>query len=299
MKNFPMFLKMQDRRVIVIGGGEQAAQKTRLMLKTEAEIVLYAETLEPELAGLAAQGAIVHRCGAPDAAAFTSAILVFSATDCPKLGAQHAALAKQTNTLINVVDMPEFCEAMTPSIVDRDPVVVAIGTEGTAPVLGRLIKSDIEALLEPELGAFARFAGRMRAQVAQKIDIAERRFFWRWVFSGAARKEFRAGHHLHAFEIVKTAIEQSQLESGAGSTEWLCVESQNTDDITLGGLRKLQEADTIFYARHKHDRVLELARRDAVRVAYDTALPKQQIAALSGQGNTVVLFDAEPSSRLQ
>lgn len=140
MKTFPMFLRMAGRRVLIIGGGEQAAQKVRLILKTEAEIVVLADCLCSELQMFLEDRKITHLNEPLTVDMLRSAILTFSATGCAGAGSAHAALAKEANALINVVDMPEHCEAMTPSIVDRDPLVVAIGTEGNAPILGRQIK---------------------------------------------------------------------------------------------------------------------------------------------------------------
>lgn len=132
MKTFPMFLKMAGRRVVIFGGGEQAAQKTRLMLKTEAEIVVVAAELEPELAGLASGGRIRHWTKVtPDL--FENTALVFVATGDRATDEPLAALARAAGVVTNVVDAPDLCDAFTPSIVDRDPLVVAIGTEGAAP----------------------------------------------------------------------------------------------------------------------------------------------------------------------
>ena len=128
MKTFPMFLQMAGRRVVIAGCGEQAAQKTRLMLKTEAVIEVLAPQLEPELAELAAQGRVIQRAGPITPASFADTALCFIATGCPGMDAALHDLAKIAGATVNVVDQPELCDAITPSIVDRDPVVVAIGT---------------------------------------------------------------------------------------------------------------------------------------------------------------------------
>ena len=162
MKTFPMFLQMQGRRVIIAGGGEQAAQKCRLILKTEATITMLAPTLDPELADLHGQGRIEWSDAPICASDFTDAALVFIATGCPAADASLHGLAKSVGAVVNVVDQPHLCDAITPSIGDRSPVVVAIGTEGTAPVLARQIKTRDEEMLEPRLGDLAALAGRLR-----------------------------------------------------------------------------------------------------------------------------------------
>lgn len=269
MKTFPMFLKMSGRRVLIIGGGEQAAQKARLVLKTEANVCVLADTLDLELAGLAADGRITHLNEPLTTTLLQSAILVFSATGCAGAGAAHAALARAANTVINVVDMPEYCEAMTPSIVDRDPLVVAIGTEGNAPILGRQIKSRIETLLEPRLGTLVAFAGRMRPAVARTVPQSKRRGFWKRVFDGPVRREFAAGNERRALGMLKAQIAAPGAAPDApGCLSTVVAPAPEPDLVTLRTLRQLQEADVIFYEAGLHDGILELARRDAERTAY-------------------------------
>ena len=192
MKTFPMFLQMAGRRVVIVGGGEQAAQKARLMLKTEAQLVLVAQDLDAELAALVAQGRAQH-VTALSVSVFEGAALVFVATGCVGLDYAAHALAKAAGAVVNVVDRPALCDAVTPSIVDRDPVVVAISTEGTAPVLARQIRARMETLLEPALGELAALAGRLRPEVGQRIAQRERRFFWEWVFTGPPRQAMARG----------------------------------------------------------------------------------------------------------
>ena len=296
MKNFPMFLRMADRRALIIGGGEQAAQKARLILKTDAEVVVLAETLEAELQAYADEGRILHLTGPLTVELLNSAKLVFSATGCAGAGAAHAAIAKDVNALINVVDMPELCEAMSPSIVDRAPLIVAIGTEGSAPVLGRQIKTHIETMLEPNLGSFAAFSGRMRSSVAYMIDQNQRRNFWRWVFADAPRKAFQAGKEREAMLLVKDQIQLHGTEiEHKNSLQFITAAVPDSDLTTLRDVKKLQEADIIFYERGLHEPILELARRDAERVGYEAAPDTYEqmlgsFSSLQADGNDVVVI---------
>lgn len=267
MKNFPMFLKMDGRRILIIGGGEQAAQKARLALKTCAEIVVVADTLDPDLAALVADGRIRHKSPILNETLFANTQLCFVATGCKGADAAWHAIAKAAGVLVNVVDYPELCEAMTPSIVDRDPVVIAIGTEGTAPVLGRQIKSRIEETLEPGLGVFASFAGSMRDAVAMRIPHKERRAFWRWVFQGGPRELFKRGNEREARGLIKEAIQTGEFD-GRDETG-LCVISVRdlpADLMTLRAVNRLQNADRIYYDDEIAPDILELARRDAERM---------------------------------
>jgi len=135
MKTFPMFLQLAGRRVVIVGGGELAAQKARLILKTQAQLEVWAPKLDPELLDLAKAGRIIHQTAQISPSSFADTALVFVATGCPGIDMALHALAKDVGATVNVVNQPDLCDAITPSIVDRDPVVVAIGTEGTARCL--------------------------------------------------------------------------------------------------------------------------------------------------------------------
>lgn len=267
MNTFPMFLQMAGRRVVILGGGEQAAQKTRLMLKTEAEIVIYAPALDAELLALANAGKIRHETGPITANCFAGTALVFVATGCPGSDAALHAVAKAGGATVNVVDQPHLCDAITPSIVDRDPVVVAIGTEGTAPVLARQIKTQIEQTLEPRLGDLAAVAGRLRDAAAARLGPRARRDLWRWVFSDEPRRTHARGAERDAAALIKNAIATGCFGTATGGSVALVGAGPGAKDlITLRGVQRLQEADIIFYDRLVDPEILDLARRDAERV---------------------------------
>tara|TARA_R110002051_G_scaffold1609_1_gene8855 strand:- start:2164 stop:3543 length:1380 start_codon:yes stop_codon:yes gene_type:complete len=267
MKTFPMFLQMQGRRVVIAGGGEQAAQKCRLIAKTEAQITVLAHALDPELADLREQGRIAWRDAAIAPDSFANAVLVFVATGCPAADACLHALAKAAGAVVNVVDQPALCDALTPSIVDRSPVVVAIGTEGTAPVLARQIKTKVEEMLEPRLGDLAALAGRLRARAVQRLGPRARRDLWRWVFNGPARQAHAQGAERETARIIKQAIDTGALvENDVGSVALVGAGPGAKDLITLRGVQRLQEADVIYYDRLIDPEILDLARRDAERV---------------------------------
>ncbi|WP_308917935.1 siroheme synthase CysG [Jannaschia sp. LMIT008] len=266
MKSFPMFLALSGRRVVIAGGGEAAAQKMRLMLKTEARIEILAPAIDEEIAAAVAAGRAVHRTGPVSPAAFEGAALVFVCTGSPGADACLHALAKEAGALVNVVDRPALCDATTPSIVDRDPVVVAIGTEGTAPVLARRIKTEIEGMLDPRLGAFAALAGRLRTSVARHVAPSRRRAFWAWAMEGPWQR-FRSGAERETAAALKAAIRAGGPDEEAGGRIDLVGAGPGARDLlTMRAVRRLQEADVIFYDRLVDPDVLELARRDAERV---------------------------------
>jgi len=267
LKTFPMFLATSGRRIVICGGAEQAAQKARLALKTDARIEVAALELDAELAGLEAEGRIVWRKGpiAPDL--FRDCVLVFVATGCPGTDAALHALAKEAGALVNVVDQPHLCDAITPSIVDRDPLVVAIGTEGAAPVLARQIKTRLEEMLEPRLGELVALAARTRDAAAMRLPPAMRRALWRWAFDGAPRRAHAAGREREAARMIKAAIEAGgPPDRREGFVSLIGAGPGPRDLVTLRAVQRLQEADVIYYDASIDAGVLELARRDAERV---------------------------------
>ncbi|PJI92725.1 uroporphyrin-III C-methyltransferase/precorrin-2 dehydrogenase/sirohydrochlorin ferrochelatase [Yoonia maricola] len=267
MKTFPMFLQMAGRKVVIVGGQEQAAQKARLILKSEAEVTLLAPSLDAELADLVAAGRVTHDTGAIMPESFVDTALVFVASGCPGADMALHALAKAGGAVVNVVDQPHLCDAITPSIVDRDPVVVAIGTEGTAPVLARQIKTKLEETLEPRLGDLASLAGRLRGAAAARLAPRLRRDLWRWVFNDSPRRMFTGGAERDAAKLIKTAIETGGFGNDTGGSVALVGAGPGAKDlITLRGVQRLQEADVIYYDRLLDPEILELARRDAERV---------------------------------
>ncbi|MEL6644232.1 MAG: siroheme synthase CysG [Pseudomonadota bacterium] len=307
MQSFPMFIKTTGRRVVIAGGGEQAAQKARLILKSDAQIVLAAPELDAELSGLVGQGRASHHTGAITPDTFRGSALTFVATGCPGADAAIHALAKEGGALVNVVDRPALCDAITPAIVDRDPVVVAIGTEGTAPVLGRSIKTQIETLLHPRIGALAALAGRLRGAVAERIPQAGRRAYWAWAFRGEPATLFASGQEEVATRLLKSAIAEGRVPDAGGQGHIALVGAGPgaSDLMTLRAVERLQEADVIYYDRLVDDGVLELARRDAERVYVGKevgacAWPQHKISALiaseARKGRRVVrLKSGDPS----
>ncbi|SDZ59758.1 uroporphyrin-III C-methyltransferase / precorrin-2 dehydrogenase / sirohydrochlorin ferrochelatase [Jannaschia faecimaris] len=285
MHSFPMFIRTTNRRVVIAGGGEQAAQKARLMLKTDAHLTFLAEDLDAELADLVRTGRARQERGPITARSFADTAMTFIATSCPGVDVCLHTLAKAGGAAVNVVDQPALCDMTTPSIVDRDPVVVAIGTEGTAPVLARQIKTQLERMLDPRLGSFAALAGRLRGAVAAQVPRADRRAFWRWAFAEAPWHLHKTGSERAAADLLKQAIAGQETPAQTGHIALVGAGPGARDLLTLRAVERLQEADVIFYDRLVDPEVLELARRDAERVYVGKvvgahAWPQDRICAL-------------------
>lgn len=265
MQSFPMFIKTSGRRFVVAGQGEQAAQKCRLLLKTDVQIDLLANAPEDELQALINKGRVQQKSGEICPESFSGAPLVFIATGSPVADVCLHELAKQAGVLVNVVDRPALCDMTTPSIVDRDPVVVAIGTEGTAPVLARRIKTRVEQMLDPNIGRFAEAAGNLRDMASRYVPSAQRRAFWREVFTGSIWKKFKSGAERQAIAELKEMIRNRHVLPASGTVTIIDTSAGAADLISVRAVERLQEADDIFFETHSDQAILEFARRDAER----------------------------------
>ena len=215
MKRFPAFLNLADRRVVIVGGGEAAAQKARLFAAAGADLLIVAEDLAESLRSeFDARAGLLERAPAPGD--FIGAAIVVIAGAEPGEAKALAAAARAEGALVNVVDDPDLSDFITPSIVDRDEVVVAISTDGAAPVLGRRIRSKIEGLLPARLGALASFARSFRPAVAGKLAPPARRKFWERFFDGPVAARVLAGDVRGAREAMIGAINRPQADDETG-----------------------------------------------------------------------------------
>jgi uroporphyrin-III C-methyltransferase/precorrin-2 dehydrogenase/sirohydrochlorin ferrochelatase len=261
MRYFPIFYDLKDRNVVVVGGGEEALRKVRLLLKTEAKIKVIAPALHDELAAEPRVEWLARRF---EAHLLDQAALVYAAD--PHFNEQVSAAAQTRGIPVNAVDAAELSTFITPSIVDRDPVVVAIGTEGTAPVLGQGIRAKVDAMLPASLGKLAAAANELRAWVAEHVPQGNRRrAFWQRFFFGSIRESFLASE----FSSCTREIERALADEAAPAQGRVSLVGAGPGDpelLTLKAHRKLQEADVIVYDRLVGPGILELARRDAVRI---------------------------------
>ncbi len=261
MRYFPIFVDLQERKVVVVGGGEEAVRKVRLLRKTSAKIGVIAEELHAELR----DDRITWLGTIYDAALLKGAALVYSAD--PALNAQVSADAQALGIPVNAVDEADISTFIVPSIVDRDPVVIAIGTEGTAPVLGQGIRAKIDQMLPQQTGLLAATAAKLRARVAGIVPHGNRRrSFWQEFFFGAPRDALLAGDAV-AYELALGDALHGDSKPAVGRVSLVGAGPGDPELLTLKAHLKIQEADVIVYDRLVSKGVLEMARRDAVRIA--------------------------------
>ncbi|MEM1409580.1 MAG: siroheme synthase CysG [Pseudomonadota bacterium] len=281
MRYFPAFFDLDGETVLLVGGGELAVRKARLLLPSGARIHAFHAPDGSDLA--AAFGDQVTRRAEPlsDAAFERGAKLLVAATGDEAEDRRAAALARAHGVPANVVDMPELCDVVVPSIVRRGDLVVGISTGGFAPVLGRRLRERLEAMLPSKLGHVIDFAKARRRLVAEKVPGAERRAFWERFFSGPAAEAVLAGDEAQADRLFTDDMTSTTkgyvhiVGAGPGDPELL----------TIKALRVCQEADVILHDNLVTDAILDLCRRDAERIYVGKkrsvhALPQEDIGRL-------------------
>src|SRR5882724_5184181 len=179
LNTFPVSYKVQGQRIVIVGGGEEALIKARLALKTTASVVLLSRECAADFASLSITFSADFTPEQLDGTA-----LVFIA-EKSELAERVKAEARRRGIPVNVVDMPDECDFYVPAIVDRAPLTVAVSTEGDAPVLARLVRARIEAMLAPELGRLAKLAGSLRGRVAATLGKKQQRRFYEDLVTGA------------------------------------------------------------------------------------------------------------------
>ncbi len=271
MQYFPIFVDAKQLNVLVVGGGEVATRKVELMLKTPAKITVVSPDLSPSLIRLAQDEKIQHIQGFYQPELLEDKQLVFVATADSSLNKEISLDARAQGVLANVVDSPELCHFITPSIVDRSPMVFAISSEGQSPVLVRYWREKLETLLPQTLGYLAKFAGEKRAHIKQKLDnIAKRRSFWESFFSSSQAEDI---HNIDAFyQQLVTEVDNNKVITGE---LYVINVPSDPDNLTLAALRHMQKSDIAIYQNDVKPAVLEMIRRDAEREAISDDLQNQ------------------------
>jgi uroporphyrin-III C-methyltransferase/precorrin-2 dehydrogenase/sirohydrochlorin ferrochelatase len=283
MRYFPLFIDLAGRRALVIGGGEEALRKVRLLLKTDVAIDLIADSLADELAGLVTAGRIAWKAKFYAPHHLDGAALAYVADE--RYDAQVSSDARARDIPVNVVDHAELSSFIQPAIVDRDPVVVAIGTEGAGPVLGQGLRARIDAMLPAALGRLASTGEVLRERIAKTVAPGfARRDFWQRFFFGSIRDSFLAGDQSAYARELEAAL-AGDSSPPAGRVSLVGAGPGDPELLTLKAQRKLIEADVIIYDRLVGPSILELARRDAIRIpvgktAYEPSPRQSEINAI-------------------
>jgi uroporphyrin-III C-methyltransferase/precorrin-2 dehydrogenase/sirohydrochlorin ferrochelatase len=246
MRHFPVFLSLSGRRALVLGSGEVAHRKAAVLAEAGAEIVMRDRFDPADLAGCAVA------VGADAAEAELVAL---------------SAAAQAIGIPVNCVDRPELCSFITPSVIDRDPITIAVSTSGTAPVLARLLRQRIEALVPPAYGRLAAMAGRLSGELRRRMpDMGLRRRVLERVFTGRVADLVFAGREDEAELAFDQEVAAGEGREAAGFVYLVGGGPGAADLLTLRAQRLLGEADVIVHDRLVGEDVLAMARRDAERI---------------------------------
>ncbi|RBP49841.1 siroheme synthase CysG [Arenicella xantha] len=299
MQNYPIFINLTQQPCLVVGGGPVALRKIRLMRSAGAEITVVAPALCTELTE--EFGAEITHLARPfEASDIHGYRLITAATNIPSVNRLVSELAQQANIPVNVVDQPELCSFITPSIVDRSPVLIAISTGGDAPVLARMLRTRLETFIPASYGTLAAAMGRFRDKLKGVVHSErERRRFWERVIQGPIAELFFSGREDQAEAQLEAAIDALNDPKHTSEGEvWLIGAGPGDPDLlTFRALRLMQQADVVLYDRLVSPAILNLTRRDADRIYVgkarsDHAVPQSEInqllVDLAKQGKSVV-----------
>jgi uroporphyrin-III C-methyltransferase / precorrin-2 dehydrogenase / sirohydrochlorin ferrochelatase len=298
----PIFLRLAGEPVLVVGGGEVAARKIELLLRTGAKVTVVAPELSAAAAARLSAREITHIAGEFQPEQLLGMRLAIAATDRHAVNAWVARQAERYNIPVNVVDDRELSRFIVPAIVDRSPVVVAVASSGDAPVLTRRLREKLEGFLPQRLGALAKLAGKLRPAIKERIEGAStRRRFWENFFDGTIAADILAGRVDAASAATTQRVQESLTKISSrtkieGEVALVGAGPGDPGLLTLRALRALQDADVVLYDRLVSAEVLDLARRDAARIyvgkaAGDAHVSQDEINALlvklAGEGKRV------------
>ncbi|MGH8254767.1 MAG: siroheme synthase CysG [Steroidobacteraceae bacterium] len=280
MDYLPVFLDLAGRGVLVVGGGAVALRKVELLVQARARVRVAAPRLLAELVRARETGRIEHIAAPFEPRQLDSMVLAIAATDRPEVNRAVAAAGAARGIFVNVVDDAEASSFIMPAIIDRSPVLIAVGTAGNSPTLARRLRAQLEAALPGRLGELAVLAGRMRARVRAALpDPQRRQQFWERLFGGSIASQVLAGQGETAaammeaeLETLRAAAEVTAINTGGtgpavrGEVYLIGAGPGDPDLLTLRAQQLLQQADVVLYDRLVSEAVLGRVRREATRV---------------------------------
>jgi len=274
MRFLPVFLDLQTGPVLLIGAGELARAKMRLLTAAGARVRWYATDGNHDVSGLdAAEAARIELAEGDPLAADLRGVIAILCAGAGDIGTAMSARAKAVGLPVNVMDDLLHSTFIFPAIVDRGDVVVAVGTGGASPVVARRVRERIEAALPARIGDLATFIGRWRKSIHGRIpEFPLRRRFWERVVDGPIGALVLAGRGNEAEAALKdipdpSAFAGAQASGQAeGSVTLVGAGPGDPDLLTIKALRALQDADVVFYDELVSSEILDRARRDASRV---------------------------------
>ncbi len=279
MHYFPLFHDLQGKTILVVGGGEIALRKISLLKRAGCHVRVVAPTILSAIENDSACQCVRREFQPGDVKGMA---LVVSATDIDHVNRHVRECAHQEGILVNVVDSPELCDVIFPSIIDRDPVIIGITSSGQAPVLARSIRAKLESTIPASYGHLAQLASRFRKRVKQRFrKMDDRRYFWEKVLNGTVAEHVYAGRNEQAERELERQLESTDF-AHSGEVYLVGAGPGDPDLLTFKALRLMQQADVVLYDRLVSEPILDLVRRDAERIYVgkqrsDHAVPQKDI----------------------
>ncbi len=289
MQALPVFMKIAGRKVVVIGGGTPAARKSEMALRCGAHVTVFAEELGEDFREIEGEDRLTHVARPVTGDDMEGAAIIFCATEDEATDRAAHALAQGRGALVNVADRPELCDFTMASILDRSPLVVAIGTDGASPILGRMLKAKLETEIPAGYGRLATFAGERRGALeAVMKNGAGRRRFWEDLLEGPIAEQVLAGQMdaaAAAFDAQIAALAAGTARERRGEVYLVGAGPGDPDLLTFRALRLMQRSDVVLYDRLVSPEIMNLVRRDAERIFVgkqrnNHAMPQEEISAL-------------------
>lgn len=298
MQALPIFFNICNRLCLVIGGGDVATRKVNMLLKANGQIRLVSPSVCAELQTMIAANKIQHLKAAFEPSQLEGVCLVIAATDDEVVNEAVSMAAKAKNIPVNVVDAPALCTFTMGSIIDRSPIVIAVSSEGNAPVLARYIRTKIETMLPSAYGRIAAIAGEFRDQVKEKFNsVQARRIFWEEILQGPFVERVLSGQEQAAKIYLEDTLKNADTTKKRGEVFLVGGGPGDPDLLTFRALRLMQQCDVCVYDKLVSPEVMELVRRDAELIYVGKArdqhtMPQEKIndllATLALEGKRVL-----------
>jgi len=289
MDHLPIFLNLKSARALVVGSGTIAARKADLLLRAGCGVTVLAPELGEELSTLADSYSFEHKSGELSADDLKGCVVVFGCSHDDSINERLYELATEAGILVNVSDYTERCSFIMPAVVDRTPLLVAISSGGTSPLLIRSLKAHFETTIPAAYGRLAEFAGSYRDRIKELIpNLTRRRRFWEAMISGPVAEHLFSSQVEQAETLMDKLLEEA-AEVGdqppGGEVYLVGTGPGDPDLLTFRALRLMQQADVVLYDRLIGDGILNLVRRDAERIYVgkqtdDHTVPQEEIGKM-------------------
>mgnify|MGYP000153256459 CR=1 FL=1 len=292
MKYFPVFLDANNISAMIVGGGEVATRKLELLLKSTTNIVIMSAKVCTGVERLIKLHQLAWLQHDYEAGHLTNINVVIAATDNTTVNKAIYDEATPYNILTNVVDQPELCTYITPAIIDRSPMIIALSSSGSSPILVRLLREQIEKTLPQAYGKLADFSFKFRDHVKARVKgLRNRRSFWEKVIRGSIGQAVLDGNNQFAEQQLIKIIKQ-EIEPPVGEIVFIHTKDGNPDNLTLNAHRAMQFSDAVFYDADVNIELIEYVRRDSEKylqtISANILINYQHAIDLANEGQKVI-----------